>query len=124
MKKWIGLIGDPNTGFDVYGPYDSAEDVECSTPLMDRVNSAPSCGYWTIELQKPATPAWLADDEIYDANGSIVAFAGNIGADWHNQFYGPFCDVELAQRFCCAALGVETNCILDLKPVPAATQAA
>jgi hypothetical protein len=75
-EKWIALIGDPNTGFAVCGPFASAEDID-EAPV-EATYYAPT-GYWSVPLKKPSVEdannldVPLPDDAGYDPNGTAVS---------------------------------------------------
>jgi hypothetical protein len=117
---FIALIGDPLAGFTVCGPFPSGDAIDANGDAVDPRSE----GYWSVELNTPSTTDAnialeepMTPDAGYDANGTAVAFSGDITGDWHTQFFGPFKNIEAARKWC-AACGVGTDCAIELRPVP------
>jgi hypothetical protein len=119
---WIALVGDPNEGYTVCGPFAEAADIDAAP--VPETYASPGDGYWSIPLNMPSVEdacdldVPLPDDAGYDPAGNAVVFGGDISEDWHDQFIGPFKNIDAAHQFCMATER-GFGCAIELKPVPA-----
>jgi hypothetical protein len=110
---FIKMVGNPYTGFALYGPFVSWE----AAGKAYTGRNAPGNVWWIFKLN-----ALLADPHIEgeDFVGTAIVFAGSIigdpskGEGWG--FYGPFKDIEAARKWA-AADGLGIDCAIALQPV-------
>jgi hypothetical protein len=112
---WIVMIGDPYTGFNLFGPYAEAEAAEEIAARGDVQASADCC--WVFKLNALLDEPHHIEEE--DPAGAAVVFAGSVIGDPRIGdglgFYGPFTDLEAARKWA-AEDGLGTDCAIELRP--------
>jgi hypothetical protein len=109
---FILVVGSPETGFAVVGPYASEEAAgDAGEWARNEYGDGSGNDWWVFKLNAGIETTL---DEM-DPAGAVVVFGGSIIDGW--LFYGPFKDAETAYGGWPCNDGLGADCVIELQPV-------
>ena len=110
--SYILVVGSPETGFAVVGPYASAAAAnDAGEWARIEYGDGYSNDWWLFELNAGIETTL---DET-DPAGTVVVFGGSLIDGW--LFYGPFKDANTARSCWPCNDGLGADCVIELQPV-------
>ena len=109
---YILVVGSPETGFALVGPYASGEAASDAGDWARIEYSGGHFNDWWVFKLNAGIETTL--DQM-DPTGTVVVFGGSISDGW--LFYGPFKDAETAYGCWPCNDGLGADCVIELQPV-------